>query len=310
MSLLVCLGVFLSLEGALWLAGLLPTLRSGPATTSSPGATWNLVFAGDSVTYGLDLPSSASYPAQLGRFRAVRATGAEVWNLSRPGASLAQVRQQIATYEQTSDPSRSTRFVVMAGLNNCYQATFSAKEVDFSEPVNRWSFRLQQTLRQTLRRSRVYRVLVQVVMRTYPAELRQQMEAHVANIDQCRPTIDRGVQEIAQQTGNSSVFLSYPTPPSATGPRAADMANALVREAAAREGATFIDLDACFDVAAARAQLPLFSMDKIHLTEAGGTLVATCLAEMLEVLVPVTAPSQSGPPDPHGAPLAPATPTG
>jgi lysophospholipase L1-like esterase len=110
---------FLGLELGLWALGRIPALRTGPTEPVAFDDSWTLVFTGDSVTYGLELPSSSSYPAQLARFEATRIAKARVHNLALPGQSLDDIAQQIRTFQQAAEPDTPTRIVVLGGINDC-----------------------------------------------------------------------------------------------------------------------------------------------------------------------------------------------
>jgi lysophospholipase L1-like esterase len=272
---------FLGLELGLWALGRIPALRTGPTEPVAFDDSWTLVFTGDSVTYGLELPSSSSYPAQLARFEATRIAKARVHNLALPGQSLDDIAQQIRTFQQAAEPDTPTRIVVLGGINDCLQAAPGPG------PTGTPSSPPLAGRRKPLRSySRTYRLLDQLLLRIRSSSDLMRPVNESAMVDHCPVMIDAGLHRIEQTAHTKPIFLDYPTPPAADAQLPTRVVNRILAETARSRGLDFIDLDACFQSQAGAALRSLFNGDQLHLTEPGATIVATCLAQELVALHP------------------------
>ena len=284
----------LALELGLWAVGLLPTLRAGLTEPPRTDASWDLVFAGDSVTYGLDLPASASYPAQLGRRPALRDSGGEIYNLAQPGADLAGMRDQIEEFTRSHEPGRPFRVVLMGGFNDC---NMIASPVGSAETFGAWT-RGWLGLRRQLRRSRAYRLLTQLVMRGVLAldgrAVGQPEPLDEASTGRCRDHFAKEaarIDTLVRAAGGDLTFLTYAhaDDPAETVRQVSlnvEILNGIVTAWARGVAVPSIDLMPCFREADAAALLPLFSLDGLHLSETGCSALAECLAAELPQLLP------------------------
>lgn len=178
----------------------------------------------------------------------------------------------------------------MGGFNDCNHIE------PLENAYQHHSFKL--TLRQNLRRSRAYRLLTQIALRipilntTLPSSDSGPLAG--SRLEACRQALTHGAERLEQHARSEHVeltFVSYPHPPGAEGgtiqaARNIVTINRMLASWADSAGASHIDLDPCFQPAASDAWLPLFTMDGVHLTEAGCSLTAACLADHFQDLIP------------------------
>lgn len=112
---LIALAALLSVEIALQAAALLTGHRSTPGRAGTP---FTILCAGDSHTYGADVPAQETYPAHLARLLDEQAPGAySVVNVGVPGMNTAQVLDRLPGLVRRY---RADMVLVWVGINNSW----------------------------------------------------------------------------------------------------------------------------------------------------------------------------------------------